>query len=302
MRPVAFFIAKIVSVIIKYNKKGTLMAIVLNPISPVAFSVFGVPVRWYALAYVAGFLFGFWLFRYLVMRDDSQIKMTKNQMDDFLTAIVFGVVVGGRIGYVLFYNFSYFITHPLEIFAVWHGGMSFHGGLLGVIIAVILYTSIQKLHDKSKVCNSLKLFDLLAVVTPVGLGLGRIANFVNMEIMGRPTDSIFGVIFAGGPDFPRHPSPLYEATLEGLVLFIIMITLYNKTNLKKYPGALGGILCMLYAVFRIFCEQFRQPDLQIGFLTSWGLTMGQLLSFGVFILGFVVLLYARHRQQIKETD
>ena len=269
------------------------MAIVLNPISPVAFSVFGVPVRWYALAYIAGFVFGFWLFKRLVMSPNSQIKLTNKQMDDFFTAIVFGVILGGRIGYVLFYNFSYFISHPLEIFAVWHGGMSFHGGLIGVIAAVVIYVLTQKFtSDKSTARNSLRLLDLLAVVTPVGLGLGRIANFINMEIMGRPTDSMFGVIFRGGPDFARHPSPLYEAALEGLVLFIIMIMLYTKTNLKKYPGALGGILCMIYAVFRIFCEQFRQPDAQIGFLTSWGLTMGQLLSAGIFVLGAGVLYYA----------
>ena len=269
------------------------MAIVLNPISPVAFSVFGVPVRWYALAYIAGFVFGFWLFKRLVMSKNSQIKLTNKQMDDFLTAIVFGVILGGRIGYVLFYNFSYFMAHPLEIFAVWHGGMSFHGGLIGVIAAVVIYVLTQKFtNDKSVVRNSLRLLDLLSVVTPVGLGLGRIANFVNMEIMGRPTDSIFGVIFRGGPDFPRHPSPIYEAVLEGLVLFIIMITLYTKTNLKKYPGALGGILCMIYAVFRIFCEQFRQPDAQIGFLTSWGLTMGQLLSFIMFIGGAAIFIFA----------
>ena len=269
------------------------MAIVLNPISPVAFSVFGVPVRWYALAYIAGFVFGFWLFKRLVMSSNSQIKLTNKQMDDFLTAIVFGVILGGRIGYVLFYNFSYFMSHPLEIFAVWHGGMSFHGGLIGVIAAVVIYVLTQKFpNDKSVARNSLCLLDLLAVVTPIGLGLGRIANFINMEIMGRPTDSVLGVIFRGGPDFPRHPSPLYEAVLEGLVLFIIMIMLYAKTNLKRYPGALGGILCMIYAVFRIFCEQFRQPDAQIGFLTSWGLTMGQLLSAGIFILGAGVLWYS----------
>jgi len=269
------------------------MAIVIHTISPIAFSVFGIPVRWYALAYIAGFLLGFWLFKHLVMRDDSQIKLDKKQLDDFLTAMVFGVILGGRIGYVLFYNFSYFIAHPLEIFAIWHGGMSFHGGLLGVIIATVLYATVYKPDgDKSIVRNSLRLLDLMAVVAPIGLGLGRIANFINMEVMGRPTNSVFGVIFAGGPNFPRHPSPLYEATLEGGVLFIIMLMLYNKTNIKRYPGALGGILCMLYAVFRIFCEQFRQPDAQIGFLTSWGLTMGQLLSIGVFILGAGVLYYA----------
>ena len=268
------------------------MALIINPISPVAFSVFGLPVRWYALAYVVGFILGFWLFKYLVLRDDSQIKLNKKQIDDFLTAIVFGVIIGGRLGYVLFYNLSYFIVHPLEIFALWHGGMSFHGGLVGVIVAVILYVRTQKLSDKSIATNSLRLLDLMAVVAPIGLFFGRIANFINMEIMGRATNSPLGVIFIGGPNYPRHPSPIYEAILEGLVLFITMLLLYNKTNLRKYAGALGGIMCMLYAVFRVFCEQFRQPDSQIGFLTSWGLTMGQVLSGIVFLIGAGVLYNA----------
>lgn len=268
------------------------MAIVIHPISPVAFSVFGMPVRWYALAYIAGFIIGFYLLKYLVNREDAQIKLSKKQLDDFLTAIVMGVILGGRIGYVLFYDLPYFIAHPLEIFAVWHGGMSFHGGLLGVIIATVLFVRAQKFPGKNVVKNSFKMLDLMAVVTPIGLGLGRIANFINMEVMGRPTNSPLGIIFVGGPNFPRHPSPLYEAALEGGALFVIMWILYNKTSLKTHPGALGGVLCMLYAMFRIFCEQFRQPDAQIGFLTTWGLTMGQMLSGGLFLLGAAVLYCA----------
>lgn len=272
------------------------MAIVINPISPVAFSVFGVPVRWYALAYIAGFIIGFYLLKYLVRRNDAQIKLDKKQLDDFLTAIVLGVIIGGRIGYVLFYDFSYFVAHPLEIFALWHGGMSFHGGLLGVIVACILFVYAQKFRGRALVQNTFRMLDLMAVVTPIGLGLGRIANFINMEVMGRVTDSPIGVIFVGGPNVPRHPSPLYESALEGGALFIIMWLLYTKTNLKKHPGALGGILCMVYAIFRIFCEQFRQPDAQLGFLTSWGLTMGQLLSGGLFLLGVGVLWFSMRKK------
>ena len=271
------------------------MAIIINPISPIAFSVFGVPVRWYALAYIAGFVIGFYLLKYLVSRRDAQIKLDKKQLDDFLTAIVLGVIIGGRLGYVLFYNLSYFTAHPLEIFALWHGGMSFHGGLLGVIVACILFVRAQKLQG-SIATNSLRMLDLMAIVTPIGLGLGRIANFINMEVMGRVTNSPLGIIFVGGPQIPRHPSPLYEATLEGLILFIIMWLLYTKTKLKIHAGALGGILCMVYAIFRVFCEQFRQPDAQIGFLTSWGLTMGQLLSVGLFMIGAGVFYYALRKK------
>ena len=206
------------------------MAIVINPISPVAFSVFGLPVRWYALAYIAGFLIGFYLFKYLIRRSDSQIDLDKNQMDDFLTAIVLGVIIGGRLGYVLFYNLSYFIVHPLEIFALWHGGMSFHGGLIGVIVAVFLFAKYKKMAGGSTTRKAFKLLDILTVIAPIGLFFGRIANFINMEVMGRPTNSALGVVFKGGPNYPRHPSPLYEAALEGIVLFVIMWLIYNKTK------------------------------------------------------------------------
>ena len=276
------------------------MAIVLDPISPVAFSVFGLPVRWYALAYVLGFVLGFWLLKVLTRKDDSEIYLTKKQLDDLLTFLVFGIILGGRLGYVLFYNLPFFIHNPLEIFAIWHGGMSFHGGLLGVIIATMMFVRKQRFSDASVMRNSLRVLDLLAVAAPIGLGLGRIANFINMEVMGRPTNSPLGVIFRGGPDFPRHPSPLYEAALEGLVLFVILFTLYKKTNLRRYPGAISGLLCVFYGVFRIFCEQFRQPDAQIGFLTSWGLTMGQLLSGIMIIVGLIVFTIAlkKHKSQI----
>lgn len=275
------------------------MAIILNPINPVAFSVFGLPIRWYALAYIAGFVIGYYLFKYLMRRDNSEISFSNKQMDDFLTYIVLGVILGGRLGYVLFYNLPYFIVRPLEIFAIWHGGMSFHGGLLGVIIATVLFAWKQRLPGKSLAKNSFKILDLLSVVVPVGLGLGRIANFINMEVMGRATNSPFGIIFNGVPeyDYPRHASPIYEATLEGLLLFIIMWLLYTKTRLRAHPGAISGLLCIFYAIFRIFCEQFRQPDAQIGFLTTWGLTMGQMLSGIMFVVGVVVFTWAMRKNQ-----
>lgn len=266
------------------------MAIILNPIDPVAFSVFGLPIRWYALAYVAGFVIGYYLFKYLTRGKDCTIQLSKKQLDDFFTCIVLGVIIGGRLGYVLFYNLSYFIAHPLEIFAVWHGGMSFHGGLLGVIIATFLFARKISFVDRSTARNSFRILDILSVVAPIGIGLGRIANFINMEVMGRATNSPLGIIFNGVPEYsyPRHASPLYEATLEGLVLFIIMWLMYTKTKLRNKPGAISGLLCIFYAVFRIFCEQFRQPDAQIGFLTSWGLTMGQMLSGIMLIVGVTI--------------
>ena len=274
------------------------MAIVLNPINPVAFSIFGLPIRWYALAYIAGFVIGFYLFRYFTKNKNSEICFSKKQMDDFLTYIVLGVILGGRLGYVLFYNLPYFIERPLEIFALCHGGMSFHGGLLGVILATMLFVYKNKFSEKSFTKNTFRILDILSVVVPIGLGLGRIANFINMEVMGRATNSPIGIIFNGVPeyDYPRHASPLYEATLEGFVLFILMWLIYTKTNLKTKPGATSGLLCIFYAIFRIFCEQFRQPDAHIGFLTSWGLTMGQMLSGIMFAVGIVVLSWALRKK------
>lgn len=267
------------------------MAIVIDPISPVAVSVFGIDVRWYALAYIISFILVFWLFAKLAKTDDSDVHMTKKQYDDYMTWVILGVVLGGRLGYVLFYNLPFFIAHPLEILAVWHGGMSFHGGLIGVILATLLFAN----HIKQ---SFWRMLDLAAVVAPMGLFFGRIANFINMEVMGRTTDMPWGVVFNGQNEIePRHPSPLYEAFGEGIVLFTIMLILYKKTKLKRYPGALAGIMGMLYAIIRVICEFFRAPDVQIGFLTSWGLTMGQLLSGVLFMVGLVMFVWAIKKPQ-----
>ena len=261
------------------------MAIVIDPISPVAFSLFGLSVRWYALAYIVGFLFGYWLFKKMLTSPKCAVQMTKKQVDDLLTYVIMGVVIGGRLGYVLFYNPLFFISHPLEIFAVWHGGMSFHGGLAGVLVATWLFARQNKMRMWS-------LLDMMAVVTPIGLLCGRIANFINMEVMGRPTDVPWGVVFNGQTMIPRHPSPIYEGFGEGILLFALMACLYRWTNIRRYPGALAAVWGMFYAVVRVVCEQFRAPDAQIGFLTSWGLTMGSLLSAVLFVAGVAVFTMA----------
>jgi phosphatidylglycerol:prolipoprotein diacylglycerol transferase len=291
------------------------MSIAIDPISPVAVSVLGFDVRWYALAYVAAFVIGFFLYRYWMRKPDSEINLTKKQFDDLFTAVVLGVILGGRLGYVLFYNLSYFLQNPLKIFAVWEGGMSFHGGMMGVIIAVCLFAMRISKHQveerraqseggsllstsalcalRSSTFNSAwRMLDLMAVIAPIGLFFGRIANFINMEVMGRATARSWGVIFNGHDTLPRHPSPLYEAALEGLALFVIMLCLYKYTKLRRHAGALSGAAAMFYAVFRIICEQFRAPDAQIGFLTSWGLTMGQLLSGLMFVAGAALFAFA----------
>ena len=268
------------------------MAIVIDPISPVAFSVFGLDVRWYALAYIAAFIICFIMFRRMARRSDSGIVWTNAQYDDYLTAIILGVIIGGRLGYVLFYNLGFFMAHPIEILAVWHGGMSFHGGLIGVIIANFLF-------GRHSHTSGWRLLDLCAVLAPIGLFFGRIANFINGEVMGRATDVPWAIVFNGDTPIPRHPSPLYEATGEGIILFAIMFTLYKCTNMRKIPGVLSCTLGMLYAIIRIVCEMFRAPDAQIGFLTSWGLTMGMLLSSIMFIASALLCVHfvRKHRSE-----
>lgn len=261
------------------------MAIAIDPISPVAFSFFGLDVRWYAIAYIAGFMAGYWLLKKMMKSPKCPVCLDKKQMDDLLTAVILGVVLGGRLGYVLVYNPLFFIAHPLEIFAVWHGGMSFHGGLAGVLFATWLFARKNKI-------RTLSVLDMMAVVAPIGLFCGRIANFINMEIMGRPTDVPWAIVFNGYTTIPCHPSPIYEALGEGVLLLAIMVCLYRFTNIRRHVGALTGVFGMVYAIVRVFCEQFRMPDAQIGFLTGWGLTMGQLLSLIMFVAGAVIFAIA----------
>lgn len=265
------------------------MAITIQQMNPIAFSIFGLNIRWYALAYVAAFVIGYVLFKHLMRRPNSELDISNKKMDDLLTAIILGVVVGGRLGYVLFYNLGYFIAHPLEIFAVWNGGMSFHGGLIGVIGAVFWFGWKNKI-------NSWRILDLMAVVAPIGLFFGRIANFINMELMGHPTNVPWAVEFVdkdGNVLIPAsHPSPIYEALTEGVILFALMYCLYRFTGLRKKPGALAGIMGMGYACARIFCEQFRIPDVQIGFLAGNWLTMGMTLSLIMFFCGLAIFVFA----------
>jgi len=266
------------------KNQGKEKMILIEPISPIAFSIGPVIIRWYALAYVAAFVFGPWMFKNL--NHSTGQEMSKKAMDDLLTYVILGVILGGRLGYVLFYNLPFFLAHPLEMFAVWHGGMSFHGGLLGIMAAIFLFARKYKI-------KAFSIMDKLTVIAPVGLFFGRIANFINMEVMGRITDRPWGIVFAGSPDtLPRHPSPLYEAALEGILLFVIMLSLWRWTKLKNKTGALSGIFAVLYGVFRIFAEQFRQPDPQLGFLFGDWLTMGMVLSAAMIIAGAVVFAVA----------
>ncbi len=247
-------------------------------------------LRWYALAYIGGLVIGWRWLRVLVQKPPA--VATPLQADEFLTWATIGVVIGGRIGYVLFYQPSRFLTHPLEIFAVWHGGMSFHGGMLGTVLAVVLFCRRQNI-------PLLGFGDRIAVVVPVGLGLGRIANFMNGELWGRaaPEWLPWAMKFAGGGDVLRHPSQLYQAFLEGLVLLLVMAALSRRDAVRARPGMLAGAFLIGYAIARIIGEFFRQPDPFLGFLFA-GATMGQLLSLPMLAAGLWLVARARARRPV----
>ena len=259
----------------------------LPELDPIALAIGPLAIRWYSLAYIAGILFTlFWLKKC----NDKDKFMSQQAYDDWLFWAVISILFGGRFGYVFFYNSSYFFSHPLEIFAFWQGGMSFHGGLVGAILGMWVFAKKYKV-------DFLKLTDSLAVAAPVGLFFGRLANFVNMELYGRVTGSDFGVIFPNGGDLPRHPSQLYEAALEGILLFIILFFLNRLFSFPKKPGFLSGTFLFFYGSFRILIENFREPDEQVGFLISQ-ITMGQLLSFPLIFLGIFLIFFRFKKEKI----
>ncbi|MBO6783143.1 MAG: prolipoprotein diacylglyceryl transferase [Alphaproteobacteria bacterium] len=252
---------------------------------PVALEIGPLVIRWYALAFITGLLAGWWYIVWLLRRPPA--TMTAQQVGDFFSWAIVGVIVGGRLGFVGFYQPGYYLANPLEILAVWQGGMSFHGGLLGVVAAIILYGTRHKV-------NILSLADLVAAAAPIGLFLGRLANFINGELYGRPTDVPWAVVFPGGGDVGRHPSQLYEAALEGIVLFIVLLVMARLAGARYRPGLLTGVFLFGYGAARTFVEFFRQPDSYVGeggFL-FWDITMGQLLSVPIAVAGVVFIVYA----------
>ena len=254
---------------------------------PVLVQVGPFAIRWYALAYITGLVLGWRIVRRLVRLDP--VVGTPEQVDDFLTWATLGVVLGGRLGYVLFYQPAHYLQNPLAALEVWQGGMSFHGGALGVIVALILFTYRHGLPP-------LGFSDRVCVVVPIGLGLGRVANFINGELWGRvaPPDLPWAMIFPyAGPE-PRHPSQLYEAGLEGVALFAVMALLCARPGVRARFGTLSGTFLVGYGVARIISEHFRQPDAFLGFLYA-GATMGQLLSVPMILAGLGLILYARPR-------
>jgi phosphatidylglycerol:prolipoprotein diacylglycerol transferase len=259
-------------------------------IDPVLIEFGPFAIRWYALAYIAGLLIG-WRYCLSMARRPPQV-IDPAALDDFLVWVTLGVVLGGRIGYVLFYNLPFYLQHPVDALKIWTGGMSFHGGAIGVVLATLLFTRLRKI-------DFLGLSDILVCAVPIGLFLGRLANFINGELYGRPSDVWWAMVFPSDPTrLPRHPSQLYEAALEGVVLFVILYVLQRYTRAREYRGLLSGVFLTGYAVARIVAEFFRQPDQQLGYLLG-GLTMGQLLSIPALIVG--LWLIGRSRRDAPAT-
>src|SRR5262245_15743452 len=266
-----------------------LLAIPFPAFDPVLFSIGPFSIRWEPLAYIVGSRGG-WLHARAIVRSErlwgGKAPLTVDDYDDFVLWVTFGIILGGRIGYVLFYNLTYFVEHPAEIVQLWNGGMSFHGGFIGCVLAVLLFGYMRGI-------SILSLGDITCAVGPIGLFLGRIANFINGELWGRPTDVAWGMIFPNGGPLTRHPSQLYEAALEGLLLLVVLGLLVRAGALKR-PGLIIGCFAVGYALARTFCEFFREPDAQLGFLWG-GATMGHLLSVPLFLAGLVFIFYAiRH--------
>lgn len=262
-------------------------------IDPVAFYLGPLPIRWYALAYIVGFLAG-WKYCLYLAGLDKDVRPNKTDIDDFLPWAILGVIVGGRIGYILFYQLEFYLADPLEMAKIWNGGMSFHGGMLGVIVAILAFCYASKI-------NVLSLSDKLACAAPIGIFFGRIANFINGELFGRTTNVPWAVDFPGGAGLLRHPSQLYEAALEGLLLFIILLFLSRIKFVRLKAGILSGVFLCGYASARFFVEFFREPDLQIGFIAE-EFTMGQILCIPMFIGGVVLITYASYFKDVRSSD
>ena len=257
----------------------------INNFDPVAFQILSIEIRWYSLAYIAGILLG-WIVSKKIFISDRKFRV---QFDDFIGYLIIGIIIGGRLGYVFFYNFDYYSNNLFEILKIWQGGMSFHGGLIGVIITSIWFS------NKNNQSAFLYL-DLVALVAPIGIFFGRIANFINSELYGLETNMPWGVKFIKVDNLYRHPSQLYEALFEGIILFVILLFFRNKGFIKT-PGLISSLFLIFYSIFRFIVEFLRVPDEQLGYLYL-DLTMGQIISF-IFILIGIYLFFRKYENKKK---
>ena len=252
----------------------------INNFDPVAFQIMSFEIRWYSLAYILGIVIGWSLCKKVFIKDSD----INEKFDDYIAYLIIGVILGGRLGYVIFYNFSYYLDNIFDIFKIWQGGMSFHGGLLGVIISSFFFA-------KKNNQNPFSYLDQVSLVAPIGIFFGRLANFINSELYGITTDIPWSVIFIKVDNLSRHPSQLYEAILEGIILFLVLIYFIKKDYLRK-PGLISALFLIFYSLFRFFIEFFRVPDVQLGYLVL-NLTMGQIISL-VFVTIGTILFYIKN--------
>ena len=255
----------------------------INNFDPVAFQIMSFEIRWYSLAYILGILIGWILCKKIFIKNLD----INQKFDDYITYTIIGIIIGGRVGYVLFYNFNYYINNIFDIFKIWQGGMSFHGGLLGIIVASILFA-------KKNNQDAFVYTDLVSLVAPIGIFFGRLANFINSELYGKVTEVPWAVTFVQVDNLSRHPSQLYEAFFEGIILFILLLYFRNKNFLAK-PGLISGLFLIFYSVFRFCIEFFRVPDEQIGYLI-FNLSMGQIISL-VFIMIGTIVFYLKNENK-----
>ncbi len=248
----------------------------INNFDPVAFEFLSFEIRWYSLSYIAGIVLAWIYIKKFILKETEYSKY----IDDLISYVIVGVIIGGRLGYVIFYNFEYYIDNPLEILMIWTGGMSFHGGVLGVIISTYLFCKKNKL-------STFYFLDLISLSAPIGIFLGRIANFINSELYGTKTDFFLAVIFEKVDTVSRHPSQLYEAFFEGIILFILLNFIYKK-YINHKPGVLSALFLIFYSVFRFIIEFTREPDAHIG-LVFMELSQGQVMSILFFVVGLIIL-------------
>tara|TARA_B100001123_G_C15091029_1_gene939654 strand:- start:239 stop:1012 length:774 start_codon:yes stop_codon:yes gene_type:complete len=253
----------------------------INNFDPVAIQIFSIEIRWYSLSYIFGILLGWFYCKKILIKE----KNISELFDDLISYIIIGIILGGRLGYVIFYNLKYYLNNPIEILMIWNGGMSFHGGLIGVIVFTIFYA-------KKKNINKFIFLDLISASAPIGIFLGRISNFINSELYGKQTDVFWSVIFPKIDNVARHPSQIYEALLEGVILFLIILLLIKKNYLVK-PGLVSAFFLIFYSIFRFISEFFRVPDEQLGFIYL-NLTMGQIISLFFLIFGFYLFLVKKN--------
>ena len=255
----------------------------INNFDPVALEIFSFEIRWYSLAYIIGILLGWVLSKKIFIKN---LEINK-KFDDYISYLIIGIIVGGRLGYIVFYNFNYYLNNILDIFKIWEGGMSFHGGLIGVICASIVFAKKNKQ-------DYFLYTDIVALAAPIGIFFGRLANFVNSELYGSPTEVSWAVTFVQVDNLSRHPSQLYEAVLEGIILFLILIYFRKKNYLEK-PGLISALFLILYSIFRFIVEFFRVPDEQLGYLIL-SLSMGQIISL-IFIIFGIILFYVKNENK-----